>query len=335
MSRVFSGVARWRLALGAVALGGLINLLWVASAQAACSPLNALGAPVVIQSTNDIQVSTMVPNDTELATIGPVEAPQLAHMGFATCPGGGDVYWASKAGPIVANRRVAIGSSGLSYSITFDDGGDFGPFDIHKHYNANTWYFSSAPRFIVHIYKAGPLVGGTYQADSGSGHAATFFSGNNGGSSVVFHVNVTGIVLKPVVPSCSFDVPNTVVDYGQIRAQDFSGVGSTVGSALVDIGLSCNGVGFTLGYQLDTDNYVDQAGGVIGLSADSTAGGVGYRVLDKQSDKPAAFGSMSSVAKPAEVLTQHLAFEVKAQQTSATITPGSANALITLTLSYP
>ncbi|KWR89146.1 hypothetical protein RM96_15880 [Cupriavidus sp. IDO] len=138
------------------------------------------------------------------------------------------------------------------------------------------------------------------------------------------------------VQACS--TPDVAVAMPKQKAGDFTGMGSA--GATVGFSLRVNNCPANLNrvrYQFDAPNgVIDAAIGVIALTADSTAGGVGIRIT---TDAGAAltFGSPGTLTAYSKTTGGSYSIPLKAayyQTQSAAVTPGKANAALIVTMTY-
>jgi type 1 fimbria pilin len=177
-----------------------------------------------------------------------------------------------------------------------------------------------------------------------SGEFAGMFPSYGQGVSFVFGAPVP---VKPVFPTCSVAQKNIGVPLGTVDMGKFSGVNSTAGTpAAFNIALSCSGgsSGTSINaYVTLTDQTTPgNRSNVLSLSAASTATGIGIQLRNGQ-DKIVGFGPDSNAAgnvnqwlAQQSIGNQSINIPLTARyiQTGARVTPGSANAIATFTMSY-
>jgi type 1 fimbria pilin len=117
-----------------------------------------------------------------------------------------------------------------------------------------------------------------------------------------------------------------------------SGIGQTSPSTAFNLQLNCEALlsgTFDVMMQLDGDAADGLSDvGVVSLNSTSTASGVGVQILN-ESQQPVALAAPYRVAAyPLSSALITVPLYARYYQTAATITPGSANAVATYTISY-
>ena len=131
--------------------------------------------------------------------------------------------------------------------------------------------------------------------------------------------------------SCSLTDSTINVDIGAVARTKFTGVGSTSAGKSFGVGLNCI-EGTKVNVTLDSPNSESGFVGTTALSAGSTASGVGIQVTDI-SDNPVQF-QQSKFMGEADSNFMVIPYKVRYIQTDPTITPGTANGLMTLNIEY-
>jgi type 1 fimbria pilin len=126
----------------------------------------------------------------------------------------------------------------------------------------------------------------------------------------------------------------------QAHTKDLSAVGATTASTLFQLNLDCD-AGIKVAVTLSDATAPSNTSTTLSLTADSTVRGVGYQIV--YSGIPVAYGADSSVAgNPGQVVVSpgptsggpvSVPFTVQYIRTGA-ISPGTANAKATFTMSY-
>ena len=151
----------------------------------------------------------------------------------------------------------------------------------------------------------------------------------------------SGITVRDQTCSAAGDV-NPKVSLGSYTANTSSGLGSGIGqtspSTAFNLQLNCEALlsgTFDVMMQLDGDAAVGLSDvGVVSLNSTSTASGVGVQILN-ESQQPVALAAPYRVAAyPLSSALITVPLYARYYQTAATITPGSANAVATYTISY-
>ena len=131
--------------------------------------------------------------------------------------------------------------------------------------------------------------------------------------------------------ACSLTDSTINVDMGIVARTKFSGLGSTSESKSFSIGLDCI-VGTKVNVTLDSPTPEVGFVGTAALSAGSTASGLGIQVTDI-SDNPIQFQQSKYVGE-ANSAFMVILYKARYIQTAPTITPGTANGLMTLNIDY-
>ncbi|WP_254211021.1 fimbrial protein [Burkholderia multivorans] len=146
-------------------------------------------------------------------------------------------------------------------------------------------------------------------------------------------IKTTGF--KITTPACS--VPSVNVDMGSLTLDRFAGVASTAGDKPFDLRLTACPAGRTgIYYRFDPTTQVVPGTGnsVAALNGSSGATGIGLQLLDGNG-KPVQFGQSTKMTGYTGAAGDYsVPFRARYYQTAATVTPGSANASITVTMSY-
>jgi len=152
------------------------------------------------------------------------------------------------------------------------------------------------------------------------------------------------IHIAPAVPTCTVTTPTIAVTMGSVPLTSFTGVGSTSASQPFNISLTCSGgagAAYTNVYTTLTDaTNPSNVSNTLFLTASSTAQGVGIQVLNNGT--PVNFGPDSSsignvnqwFAGAAQNGVFNIPLTARYVQTGSTVSPGSANARATFTMSY-
>jgi len=172
----------------------------------------------------------------------------------------------------------------------------------------------------------GPISPGTVTA-SDVPTALFEFEGNH-----YFRFNATGSV-KFVPLSCR--TPDVTVDMGTVRATDLKSVGASSTPVGFNVTADQCPTGLSsITYQFKApDGVLDAAAGVIALSGDSTARGIALRLMNEAG---AALNFDTPYTIPVKTGTSSYQLPLKAAyyRTSQTIGSGTANAIMTFTMSY-
>ncbi len=136
-------------------------------------------------------------------------------------------------------------------------------------------------------------------------------------------------------PACS--MPSISVNMVRPTTNRFTGVGSTAGETPFDLRLNACPAGRTgIYYRFDPTTKIVPGTGdsVATLNGSSSATGIGLQLLD-ESGKPLAFGTTTKMTGYSGAAGSYsVPFRARYYQTAAAVTGGSANASITVTMSY-
>ncbi|WP_157720934.1 fimbrial protein [Pseudomonas vancouverensis] len=211
--------------------------------------------------------------------------------------------------------------------------------NLHVVYDDGTQCVSgSYTNKVFDVVKVGPL---TAQAPIGltlkytSSLLTNRYNTSNGGGSVAITPFPQPVSISLIAPTCNVVDNALQANFGSMEKRKFTGLGVMPYAMTKRVDLNCSSAAMTINYKLEASSYIDQQGGVAGLSADSTAAGIGYRVTDlRRNNALVAFGTVYTLNKPVNELTSYLEYLITAKQTAAQVKPGSANALLTFTLNY-
>ncbi|HEF5869492.1 TPA: type 1 fimbrial protein [Burkholderia cenocepacia] len=208
-------------------------------------------------------------------------------------------------------------------------------------YVVNTSWDENYP-ITVQLIKTGDITAGGVL----NGAYAAYRAGSVNGDLLVEYRFTSPVVVQPRVPTCKVATPEVTVPMGAVATVQFKGVGTTTVSRMFDIVLNCSGGNLgtsTNAYVTLTDATVPtNTSTVLSLRKGSTASGVGMQI--RRSGTLVGFGPDSAAVGNinqwhAGTITQGqsaltIPLSVSYVQTGATVTPGSANARATFTLSY-
>ncbi|WP_236668291.1 fimbrial protein [Burkholderia sp. ISTR5] len=137
------------------------------------------------------------------------------------------------------------------------------------------------------------------------------------------------------VAACT--TPNVTVTMGSYKQSAFTGVGSSTPAVAFKVGVNACPAGLnSIQYQFVPVNAVlDTTNGVLALSSDSTAAGIGLQLKDN-SGKALKYNTQYTLTSYNGSTGGSYTIPLTANyyQTSASVTPGSANAVLTFTMTY-
>ncbi|RQS13936.1 pilus assembly protein [Burkholderia sp. Bp9002] len=190
----------------------------------------------------------------------------------------------------------------------------------------------------VALVKTGPITAGTVTGGVlFEGASAT----TQGGSAYTVATSgrksfsLTPTIVK--VSACT--TPDVTVNMGSVMQSAFKGIGSTGGMTPIPVNVAVNACppGLTsIQYQFIPVNAVlDSTNGVLALSSDSTATGIGLQLKDS-SGNALKYNTQYTLTSYNASTGGSYTIPLKAAyyQTSATVKPGSANAVLTFTMTY-
>lgn len=181
------------------------------------------------------------------------------------------------------------------------------------------------------LVKTGPITGGTV-AGGVVMQAAAYVISAVQSPYMSFALTSTAVT----VMSCI--TPNVTVPMGSNPAASFKGAGSTTSPVGFNVALnSCPAGMNSIQYSFDAPGgVVNAANGVIALSSDSTATGVGLQLQDS-TGKALQFGTQYTLSGYSRATGGAYTIPLKAaysQLTGKAVTAGTANGLITFTMTY-
>ncbi|WP_186199907.1 fimbrial protein [Burkholderia gladioli] len=137
------------------------------------------------------------------------------------------------------------------------------------------------------------------------------------------------------VAACT--TPNVTVTMGSYKQSAFTGMGSSTPAVAFKVGVNACPAGLnSIQYQFVPVNAVlDTTNGVLALSSDSTAAGIGLQLKDN-SGKALKYNTQYTLTSYNGSTGGSYTIPLTANyyQTSASVTPGSANAVLTFTMTY-
>ncbi len=252
-------------------------------------------------------------------------------IAFAQCGAPGQsnrsVYGGARVGSSVTPNTFATNIPGIGLAF-YDKQGSGSPRfwgDGNGGVHAGYWGWDGS-RLGVKLIVTGPI--GVGDVPAGSVFAQLKLDGL-----VTTTLKTTGF--KITTPACS--VPSINVDMGALTVNRFSGIGSTAGDTPFDLRLNtCPQGGTGIYYRFDPTTQVVPGTGdsVATLNGTSGATGIGLQLLDGTGN-PLSFGKTTKMAGYAGAAGNYsVPFRARYYQTAASVSPGIANASITVTMSY-
>lgn len=203
-----------------------------------------------------------------------------------------------------------------------------------------SWNFAGGARFRVELVKTGPITaGGMLGGDIGRLRMLDH------GQDVMIVRLAASVPIKPLVPSCRVSSnANFLVPMGGVTIGTLQRDGISPGQRF-DIQLQCSGgtQGATTRMYMgmtDSSNPANRSD-VLGLANGSKATGVGIRIF-RDGDTPVSFGPDSTAAGTPNQwpvgqygnVAVNIPFRAHYVRTGGAITAGSANGVVTYTISY-
>ncbi|WP_432259191.1 fimbrial protein [Cupriavidus sp. TMH.W2] len=331
--------SRWIAALRLCAL-----LLWSMSlaSPAAADCGVASGNPGT--ATIPLPATISVPRNTPVGTVlydsnwtvaGPVSVScqgtfQLTY-GFSSpmqlAPGYSNVYQST-----VTGIGIKAGwTNGMSGSPNFDITLMTSPATSQAVTNQAWTPYGPMSRYRVQMIVTGPVMPGTVTLPALLAQASY-------GSLTVAQLMISGNT-QIIVPACTVQNASVTVNMPKVSASAFQATGSTAGQTGFKLLLSCSGptaVAMTLTDATQPGN----TGSNLSLASGSSAGGVAYQIL--YNGTPMSFGPASAVAGNLHQFNVGTVTGVSNMQVpliaryirTGTVTPGTANAAATFTMSY-
>ena len=189
----------------------------------------------------------------------------------------------------------------------------------------------------VALVKTGPVSTGTVTGGVLFEGASITGRHINGPYTIASEGRKSFLVSSTAINLAACSTANVMVDLGSHKQSNFKGIGSTTPAADVNIGLSSCPAGLNaIQYQFTPLTAIlDGSNGVLALSADSTATGIGVQVKDRNGS-PLKFNTPYTLANYDKTTggTYTIPLTASYYQTSSPVKPGTANSLLTFTMSY-
>jgi major type 1 subunit fimbrin (pilin) len=226
--------------------------------------------------------------------------------------------------PATTTNLFPIGTTGLSFQWIYQGVGE-GAFGVGT-LNANTGFAGTTHAF--RLVKTGPIAA---NAVVPAGNVATFSYGTLNPLTMSLSNQISIVALSCITP-------DVTVTMGSYNAAAFTGTGSATKPVGFNVAVNnCPAGMTTIQYQFSAPGGVtDATNGVIALtSSASTATGVGLKLMDSTS-AALKFGTQYQVTgyNTATGGSYTIPLLAAYSQTGATVTPGTANAVMTFTMTY-
>ncbi|WP_126282604.1 fimbrial protein [Burkholderia stagnalis] len=190
---------------------------------------------------------------------------------------------------------------------------------------------------LLALVKTGPITAGTVSGLQFEGASVT-----GPGLTGPFTIGASGHVLFSLTPTiinvAACTTPNVTVNMGSTMQSAFKGIGSTTNPPVaVNVAVNACPSGLnSIQYEFIPVNAVlDSTNGVLALSSDSTATGIGLQLKDS-SGNALKYNTQYTLTSYNTSTGGSYTIPLKAAyyQTAATVKPGSANAVLTFTMMY-
>lgn len=305
----------------------LIMLVYMASfiAESNCDLIAKSDSVILLPSTINI------PRDTPVGTVifyGMYDGYKVVNIScyghntwgvsFSKIPelasGFSDVYKTSFDG---VGIRVKADNQFNSYAYTV-------PFSFG--FNAGT--FTPRGSFYIELIVTGPIQSGTLNLSASQfGQIYQSYGG------IMTHLlNFTPSSVYVSKTSCTITAPSINVNLGNWTISDFNGVGSTAAAKPLRISLSCDS-GVKIKASINGRAETSQAGVLKLTEGHNSATGFGVQLLDDD-NKLLTLNTKFTAGIPLQTGLYTLNWQARYIQTAAIVTPGKANAMATLELTY-
>ncbi|MBD9535951.1 type 1 fimbrial protein [Stenotrophomonas sp. STM01] len=328
-----------RLFKRALAVLVWVTLAGVSPQALAVTCVTDRGVPAVHQMTpsaTSLKINPNVPDGTVLGKLQQVLSSYTSAI--LTCENltSIDARWEMTTGAYLGNSTYESGIDGIGirayYLLTY-------PFDT-PHKRSIPARGPSPVTILLELVKIGPITGkGTLKADFGRVIIPS------AGDFVWMTLRMTSsVTVDSGTPTCSVSTPAVPVSMPQAQKYSFTGPGSVSGAQTFNLGVKCVGgnAGTSVGVYTVLTDQTDPGNrsNALSLSADSTASGVGVQIvhagniLSYGPDQKGAGTENRWFAGRSEAGDFIIPLSARYVQTGQTVTPGSANARATFTLSY-
>jgi len=323
-------------------LGALCLWLVAPESRAACTATGpTVENNIVVLIIPPFTISNINPNAMDGAVLHTLSTMADATRAFVSCGIHSPLQHRGTTGAH-AGGIYPTGISGIGMRLSY--GASFTPWPYSEPISQSQLWVGGDPNGVgqsiqIQFIKTGPITaGGMLHGEFGGIFA------ENGATQIVSYRFKEGNI-TPSVPTCTVTSPSIQVDMQSVPVESFSGVGSYGGTQQqFDISLLCSGgangsstkIYITLTDQTNPGNTSD----MLSLTTASNATGVKIKLFG--SSGPVSFGPDSSAAGNTNqwFVTQTgsgsvtIPLTARYVQTESTVSPGSANAVATFTMSY-
>jgi P pilus assembly protein, pilin FimA len=242
-------------------------------------------------------------------------------------------YWSHKS---FSNNMMDTNLSGVGYKIKIVETANSvnpGPANGYVNIYGGHWSSNSATQYVdvyVEVYKTAPTI------QSGHLSGEMFYTGYTTRDPLPYDLNTiyfpAGVNVSTA--KCSLSSSNMKIALGDIPINNFTGVGSTTGSATSNLVLDCDpdaNISVSLQANQNPDAGDSSVLALTGQGAADVASGVGVQFL--YNGTPMQINNRIALKRSAGG-QETLPITARYYQTRASVTTGSANASATLDLTY-
>ncbi|UOB59418.1 type 1 fimbrial protein [Burkholderia pyrrocinia] len=274
-----------------------------------------------------------VPRDVAVGTeLGKMVMTLAERLDYASCSTAGTMVLDRKLSstphlPPTSDKVYPTNLPGVGVKFLYGSSTDPFPYQSSITVKAGSvWGMGAGTTFTYVFVATGPVSGGTIEATDLP--TASFELRGNA------YLTVQAIgSLNFAALSCK--TPDVTVDMGTVRAADMKSVGATSNPVSFKVAANNCPAGISkITYQFKAPNGVlDAAAGVVALSDDSTARGFALKLMD-ENGAALRFDSPYPINVAPTGGSYALPMKAAYYRTSQTISSGSANAILTFTMSY-
>lgn len=229
----------------------------------------------------------------------------------------------------IKNENFGCGSyPQLNGSVNINCPGKPGP-------SERTYIFSYDVEFIKldNNHEVGTI---THYPDVVIGYYSRLYDGSIDNAGYIYNTITPNNNIQVSGRGCTLDTPNLNFNLGKQQQKDFTGIGPIGSGPTQQIALTCDP---NIKYSLQVDGDAEPGHpGVIKLTPGAGAAtGVGVQLLTGLNKEPVVLGvakEMGTTAASGTDIKENIDITARYYQTSPTITPGSANASATYTMTY-
>jgi type 1 fimbria pilin len=334
-----NGKSLWAsvLRLGVAVLAG-VCLASPAAADCSVKSGYALGTATIT-----LPAALSIPRDTVVGSVLYDSNWVPTNATYASCSGSGQMSWGYASAMTLVPGYTNVyqtGVSGIGIKVGWVNS-TAGPADIdgskvqawpNATANYGTNNYGPMGLYRVQLIVTGPVSTGTFNLPS------TLAQGTYG-SALINQLTLANNVEPIMAPACSVQTSSLAITMPQARAAALPDISSTTGDTRFNLSLNC-AAPVTIAVTFTDASQPGNTSSTLSLSQASTAAGVGYQII--YNGTPISYGPDSSAignvnqfslgaAREAGIV--NFPFSVRYVRTG-TMSPGTANALATFTMSY-